>query len=102
MEQAIAEKPESLYTRTSLLLILITCISYIGLGFVLPLRALYAREIGATTAEIGFMASAPLLTGVLAAPIVGRLSDRIGYSIVLWIGLLVHALIILAYIPTHS
>ncbi len=48
--------------------------------------------------EIGLMASAALLTGFLFAPPIGALADRIGQRTVLWSGLLVHGLLVLAYI----
>src|SRR5690348_16273724 len=65
----------------------------------MPLRALYGRQIGATSGEIGLMASVALLTGFLAAPGIGWLSDRFGHRTILWIGVLAHALLVLAYIP---
>lgn len=65
----------------------------------MPLRALYAQRIGASSVEIGFMASAALLTGFLAAPGIGWLGDRFGQRTVLWLGVLTHALLVLAYIP---
>jgi MFS family permease len=48
------------------------------------------------------MASSALLTGFLAAPPIGWLADRIGQRTVLWVGLLVHGILVLAYIPVRS
>ncbi|HEY7124628.1 MAG TPA: MFS transporter [Ktedonobacterales bacterium] len=91
----------TLYTPALLLLVVIVGISYLGLGFISPLRALYGREVGASSAEIGFMAAAAMLSGILATPAVGRLGDRFGQKRVLWVGLLMHALLTLAYIPAQ-
>ncbi len=48
--------------------------------------------------EIGLMTTSFLLAGFLATPGIGWLSDRFGYKNVLWIGLLLHAVLMLAYI----
>lgn len=93
---------ERIYTPPVLLLAVTVGISFLGLGFVMPLRALYGRQIGATSGEIGLMASVALLTGFLAAPGVGWLSDRFGHRTILWIGVLAHALLVLAYIPVRD
>ncbi|HST89793.1 MAG TPA: MFS transporter, partial [Ktedonobacterales bacterium] len=90
---------ERIYTPPVLLLAATVGVSFLGLGFVMPLRALYGRQIGATSGEIGLMASVALLTGFLTAPGVGWLSDRFGHRTILWIGVLAHALLVLAYIP---
>jgi MFS family permease len=81
-----------------LVLIITVGVSYLGLGLVMPLRALYGRQIGASSAEIGLMTTSFLLAGFLATPGIGWLSDRSGYKNVLWIGLLLHAVLMIAYI----
>lgn len=93
---------ERLYTPPVLLLAAIVGVSFFGAGFVMPLRALYGRSVGATGIEIGLMASSFLLAGFLAAPLIGRLTDRLGAGNVLWVGLLGHALLVLAYIPAQD
>ena len=92
----------SIYTPSILLLALTVGTSFLGLGFVMPLRALYAQRIGASSVEIGLMASVALLTGFLAAPGIGWLGDRFGQRTVLWLGVLAHALLVLAYIPVRD
>ena len=81
-----------------MVLIITVGVSYLGLGLVMPLRALYGRQIGASSAEIGLMTTSFLLAGFLATPGIGWLSDRSGYKNVLWIGLLLHAVLMIAYI----
>jgi MFS family permease len=93
---------KSIYTPAVLMLILIVGVSFLGLGFVMPLRALYGREIGASSAEIGLMTGSFLLAGFLASPAIGWFADRFGYKNILWIGLLLHALLMLAYIPAQD
>ncbi|HET8913055.1 MAG TPA: MFS transporter, partial [Ktedonobacteraceae bacterium] len=90
------------YTPAILLLTTIVGISFLGFGFIVPLRTLYGREVGASSVEIGLMTSSFLLAGFVATPFVGRLADRLGYKNVLWFGLLMHALLILAYIPAQN
>jgi MFS family permease len=90
------------YTPAILLLTTIVGISFLGFGFIVPLRTLYGREVGASSVEIGLMTSSFLLAGFVATPFVGRLSDRLGYKNVLWFGLLMHGLLILAYIPAQN
>jgi MFS family permease len=80
------------------MLIVIVGVSFLGLGLVMPLRALYGRQIGASSAEIGLMTTSFLLAGFLATPGIGWLSDHFGYKNVLWLGLLLHAVLMLAYI----
>ncbi|MBF6590076.1 MAG: MFS transporter [Ktedonobacterales bacterium] len=90
---------EAVYTPALLLLVGVVGVSYLGVGFVMPLRALYSSSLGASSGEIGLMASSALLTAFIAAPGIGRLSDHFGHGNVLWLGLLAHAALILAYIP---
>src|SRR6266568_4756590 len=92
----------SIYTFPVLVLIITVGVSYLGLGLVMPLRALYGRQIGASSTEIGLMTASFLLAGFLASPPVGWLADRFGYKNILWIGLLLHALLMLAYIPVQD
>jgi DHA1 family tetracycline resistance protein-like MFS transporter len=92
----------SVYTPAILLLAAIVGGSFLGLGFIMPLRAIYARSIGSTAVEIGLMTTAYLLASFLAAPFIGRLTDRLGPSRLLWIGLAGHALVVIAYINVHA
>ena len=51
--------------------------------------------------EIGLMASSFLVAGLLATPAMGRLTDRFGPGRVLWVGVALHGLFVLAYIPAQ-
>lgn len=85
------------YTPAIVLLAAIVGGSFLGLGFIMPLRAMYARDTGSTSIEIGLMTSSYLLASVLIAPLIGRLTDRFGASRILWIGLACHAGVVLTY-----
>jgi MFS family permease len=93
---------DGVYTPVILLLAAIVGGSFMGLGFIMPLRAIYARSVGSSSVEIGLMTSAYLLASVLSAPFIGRLTDRLGATRLLWVGLLCHALIVVAYLQAHS
>ena len=90
------------YTPAIVLLAAIVGGSFLGLGFIMPLRAMYARDTGSTSIEIGLMTSSYLLASVLIAPLIGRLTDRFGASRILWIGLACHAGVVLTYMAVHS
>lgn len=59
----------------------------IGFGIVLPLLPRYARDFGASGTTIGLLVASFSLAQLVMAPIMGRLSDRIGRRPVLLISL---------------
>jgi MFS family permease len=80
-------------------LLIAVVVSFLSLGFLVPLYSLYARDaVGASSAQVGLMASAFLVAGLVSAPVVGLLADRFGHGRVLWMALLAHAVIIVGYI----
>lgn len=93
---------ESIYTPSILLLVALVGVSFLGVGFIMPLRSIYGERVGASPQEIGLMASAALLTGFCFAPVAGWLTDRVGHRRVLWIGILAHGFLVLAYIPAQN
>jgi MFS transporter, DHA1 family, multidrug resistance protein len=94
-----SEPRVSLYTLPAMVLLAAVAFSFVGLGFVMPLRALYARAIGASGVEVGLMATAFLLAGFAVTPAVGWVSDRIGHRTVLGLSLLTYAGLLAAYVP---
>lgn len=62
-------------------------IDLIGFGIVLPLLPLWAEEFGASPAEVGALAATYALAQVIAAPLWGMASDRIGRRPVLLVSL---------------
>lgn len=100
--QKIEKNSIVLYTPITILLIIIVSLSFLGLGFVMPLRALYGRQVGATSVEIGAMSFSFLLAGFLATPFIGWLTDRASYRNILAVGLLLHMAVVLTYILVEN
>jgi MFS family permease len=53
-------------------------VDLLGFGIVVPLLPLYARRLGAGPMSVGFLLAAFSAAQFLCAPLLGRLSDRIG------------------------
>jgi MFS family permease len=94
--------PPSLYTLPVIVLLAAVGLSFVGVGFVMPLRALYARDIGASSVEVGLMATAFLLASFVVTPAMGWLADRMGPRTVLGCSLLTYAGLLAAYVPITS
>lgn len=60
------------------ILFLIVLIDLIGFGLVIPLLPFYAVRFGAAAPEVTWLLATYSLTQLVAAPLWGRLSDRIG------------------------
>jgi MFS family permease len=89
--------PPSLYTLPAIVLLAAVVLSFVGVGFVMPLRALYARDIGASSVEVGLMATAFLLASFVVTPAMGWLADHLGSRTVLGLSLLTYAGLLAAY-----
>lgn len=59
----------------------------IGFGIILPILPLYAEDFGASAAMVGVVLAAYSLAQLIAAPYLGRLSDRFGRRPVLVLAL---------------
>ncbi len=65
--------------RRALLTVFLTILlDLIGFGMILPFLTFYAQEFQATPLQIGLLFSSYSLTQLLCAPLLGRLSDRLG------------------------
>ena len=62
---------------------LIILVDVLGLTLILPLLPFYAERLGATPALVGLLASTYAVCQLVAGPVLGRLSDRIGRKPVL-------------------
>ena len=69
----------------------IEAIMYLGYGAFLGFLPIYAKTVGLNDAEIAIVLGSQLATAVVAKPIGGRLSDRLGRKPVIVIGLLLCA-----------
>ncbi len=63
-------------------------IDLVGFGIVLPILPLYAEDLGARATMVGLLVASFSLAQMVCAPLLGRLSDRIGRKPVLIISLL--------------
>jgi MFS transporter, DHA1 family, tetracycline resistance protein len=57
---------------------LIVCVDVLGLTIILPLLPFYAEHFGASPAVVGLLVSTYAFFQLIAGPILGRLSDRMG------------------------
>lgn len=78
-----------------LIVFLIVFVDLIGFGIIIPLLPFYGEHFGATPAQVGLLMASYSFTQLLAAPVWGRLSDRLGRRPVLIVSL---AGIALAYV----
>jgi len=75
--------------RSPLVIIFITVlIDLIGFGIVIPVLPLYAERFGASPLVIGLLLASYSATQCLFAPILGKLSDRVGRRPVLLLSLI--------------
>jgi len=65
----------------------IVFIDMLGFGLILPLLPFYAEKYGATTFLVGLLVAAYAAAQLVAAPILGRLSDRYGRRPILLLSL---------------
>jgi len=65
--------------KRALAIIFVTVfVDLLGFGIVVPLLPLYAERFGAGPAVIGWLLASYLIAQAIAAPLLGKLSDRIG------------------------
>ena len=64
--------------RRLLLIFGFVFIDLLGYSLILPLLPYYAEAFGATLTVIGLLGTSNALAQLIAAPIIGRLSDRYG------------------------
>ncbi len=74
----------------------------LGFGIVIPFLPMYAARLGIGAGAIGLLLSAYSITQFICAPLLGRLSDRIGRRPIIMLGLLGSSLSYLIYAFTAS
>ena len=74
----------------------------LGFGIVIPFLPMYAARLGVGAGAIGLLLSAYSITQFIFAPLLGRLSDRIGRRPIIMLGLLGSSLSYLIYGFTNS
>jgi len=70
----------------------IEAVMYLGYGAFLGFLPIYAKDVGLNNAEIAIVLGAQLVAAMVAKPITGRLSDRLGRIPIIVIGLLLCAI----------
>ena len=70
-----------------LVVFLIVFVDLVGFGIIIPLLPFYGEFFGASPAQVGLLMASYSLTQFLAAPLWGRLSDRVGRKPVLIVSL---------------
>ncbi|MDQ7820161.1 MAG: MFS transporter [Armatimonadota bacterium] len=75
-------------SRPLLLIFLIVLVNLLGFGIIIPLLPFYATRMGATPLEVGWLFASFSLAQLVAAPVLGDLSDRYGRRPVLIVSLL--------------
>ncbi|WCK55478.1 MFS transporter [Aneurinibacillus sp. Ricciae_BoGa-3] len=73
--------------RALLLLAAVMFLVMVGFGVIIPVLPFFAKQIGATPAQLGWLMAVYSLMQLLFAPMWGRISDRIGRKPVMLIGI---------------
>ncbi|HXZ89091.1 MAG TPA: MFS transporter [Candidatus Binataceae bacterium] len=85
LEQAPSNKPQ----RAPLFVLFLTVfVDLLGFGIVIPFLPIYAQRLNVGAASVGLILSAYSLMQFVCAPILGRISDRVGRRPVIMLGLL--------------
>ncbi len=79
---------EKFFTKPLLIIFLTVFIDLIGFGMVIPILPFYAEKLNASPAEIGWVFSIYSWMQFVFAPILGRISDKVGRRPILFISLL--------------
>ncbi|MCJ7734429.1 MAG: MFS transporter, partial [Anaerolineales bacterium] len=66
----------------------IVFIDLLGFGLILPLLPFYADQYGATPLVVGLLTAIYAAAQLIGAPLLGRLSDRIGRRPILLVSIL--------------
>jgi len=72
--------------------------AFLGAGVLVPILPLYAKGLGASGTVFGVIFSSFALTLAISNPLVGKISDRIGYKPMIALGLGIHIPVALLYV----
>ena len=76
----------------------ITFVVMLGIGIVIPLLPLYARNMGATATEIGLIFSSFALARAVSTPVAGSIADWMNMKPLMLLGLLAYTLLSFTYV----
>jgi MFS family permease len=93
-----------LQNRTFVVVWLALFVSIAGIAMVSPLLAVFAQDMGASGIWLGLAFSGFAISQIPLMLIIGRLSDRFGKRLFLWLGLLIFAVAAAGYFwsPTYK
>lgn len=77
-------------------------VSIAGIGMVSPLLPKFAQDMGASGIWLGLVFSGFAFSQIPLMPTIGRLSDRFGEKLFLWLGLVVYAMAAAGYFWSDS
>jgi MFS family permease len=94
----------SLQNRTFVVVWLALFVSIAGIAMVSPLLSVFAQDMGASGIWLGLAFSGFAISQIPLMLIIGRLSDRFGKRLFLWLGLLIYAIAAAGYFwsPTYK
>lgn len=84
---AVSSRPVPPQRRALTAIFVTVLLDLIGFGMILPLLPFYGQELHATPFQIGLLFSSYSLAQLVFAPLLGRLSDRVGRRPVLLVSL---------------
>ena len=73
--------------RVVLIVFLTIFLDLIGIGIIIPMLPLYVKSMGGSAQVVGFILSVFSFTQLLATPVLGKLSDRLGRRPVILVSL---------------
>lgn len=96
-------EPAPIVDRASQTILFLTVfLDLLGFGIVIPFLPMFAERLGVSTFGIGWILAVYSLAQLLFAPVLGRVSDRVGRRPIIMLGLLGSALGYLIYASANS
>src|SRR5215471_122399 len=102
-EPSTQEHHAPVATRASLTVLFLTVfVDLLGFGIVIPFLPQFAQHLGFSAWGIGWIVATYSIAQLLCAPVLGRISDRVGRRPIIMIGLFGSSLSYLIYGYAHS
>jgi MFS family permease len=81
------ERRDPRETRVVVIVFFTVFLDLVGFGIIIPFLPLYVKSMGGTAETVGFLFASFSLTQMIATPILGRVSDRLGRRRVMLVSL---------------
>ena len=95
-ETAAPAQPR-LWTRSYIIIILVSLFTFLGFQMLLPTLPVYAKRLGASDAEAGMVIGIFAFSALLVRPLTGYALDRWGRKVILLSGLAIFTLSVISY-----